>query len=107
VGAAVVREVGLGFKLNHRAEEDPARFGVLAIHARPLALMADLVPVHRGDGIATERAFSAVASTLELFPDAPGTRYTIDGDVYEAGNRVTVGLGPSLSLVRPHGDAAP
>ena len=32
---ATVREVGLGFKLIHRADEDPERFGVLAMHARP------------------------------------------------------------------------
>ena len=35
VGAATVREVGLGFKLNHRADDDVERFGVLAIHGRP------------------------------------------------------------------------
>ena len=35
IGAATVREVGLGFKLNHRADEDADRFSVLAIHAGP------------------------------------------------------------------------
>src|SRR4029077_18292159 len=86
VGAATVREVGMGFKLNHRADDDPERFGVLAIHARPLALVADLAAVQRGRGIAPNRAFSAVASSLEITPvTAPaGTpsgqmSYTIDG----------------------------
>ena len=27
IGAATVREVGLGFKLIHRADDDPERFG--------------------------------------------------------------------------------
>ena len=42
----------MGFKLVHRADDDPERFGVLAIHAPPLALALDLWAVHRGRGIA-------------------------------------------------------
>src|SRR4029077_13965440 len=48
IGAATVREVGLGFKLNHRADDDPERFGVLAIHAGPMVLVLDLLAVHDG-----------------------------------------------------------
>ena len=59
VNAATVREVGLGFKLNHRADDDPERFGVLAIHAPPLALIPDFPAVHAGRGIAAPRARSA------------------------------------------------
>ena len=62
VGAGTVREVGLGFKLIHRADEDPERFGMLAMHATPVALIPDLVGVYAGRGIAPRRAFSAVAS---------------------------------------------
>src|SRR4029077_5349341 len=84
VGAAPVREVGLGFKLNHRADDDPERFGVLAIHAPPLALVADLRAVHDGRGIAASRAWSGVASTLEVAPepqvaDGPAPRAADDG----------------------------
>jgi diacylglycerol kinase family enzyme len=99
VGAATVREVGLGFKLNHRADEDPDRFSVLAIHAGPVTLAADLVPVHRGLGIDPRRAYSAVASTLVIEPDEGEISYTIDGDLYRATGPLEIGLGPPLRFV--------
>jgi diacylglycerol kinase (ATP) len=101
LGVATVREVGLGFKLNHRADEDPDRFSVLAIHAGPVALAVDLVPVHQGRGIGPKRAWSAVASTLAIEAAAPKWSYTIDGDLYRAEGRIEVGLGPALRIVKP------
>jgi diacylglycerol kinase (ATP) len=102
LGAATVREVGMGFKLNHRADEDPQRFSVLAIHSGALSLALDLVPVHQGRGVAPERAYSAVASRLEIFPDTTGEHlYTIDGDLYRAVGPLEVGLGPPVRFFRP------
>jgi diacylglycerol kinase (ATP) len=100
VGAATVREVGLGFKLNHRADEDPDRFSVLAIHAGPVTLAADLVPVHRGLGIDPRRAWSAVASKLVIEPDDSEISYTIDGDLYRATGPLEIALGPQLQFVK-------
>lgn len=100
VGAATVREVGLGFKLNHRADEDPDRFSVLAIHAGPVTLAADLVPVHRGLGIDPRRAWSAVASKLSIEPEEAEISYTIDGDLYRASGPLEIGLGPALRFVK-------
>jgi diacylglycerol kinase family enzyme len=106
VGLAVgtVREVGLGFKLVHRADDDPERFGVLAIHAPPLALVPDFPAVHSGRGIAPRRAFSTVASTLDIQP-LPGARmgYTIDGDLYYADGALSIAVGPAIRFVRPGG----
>jgi len=120
VSAATVREVGLGFKLNHRADDDPERFAVLAIHSRPLALVPDLPAVHSGRGIPPTRAFSAVASTLELGPvtSRAGTpvdrkpvgemSYTIDGDLYRAPSAtLRISLGPRIQFVRPRAHARP
>jgi diacylglycerol kinase family enzyme len=103
VNAATVREVGLGFKLNHRADDDPERFGVLAIHSKPLALVADLAAVHGGRGIAPSRAFSAVASSMEITPAAGGEMsYTIDGDLYRSNERVLrLSVGPRILFVKP------
>ena len=84
VGAATVREVGLGFKLNHRADDDLERFGFLAIHARPIAIIPEFVAVHRGKGVSPSRALSAVASTLRVTPKGGTMPYTIDGDLYRA-----------------------
>jgi len=115
VGAATVREVGLGFKLNHRADDDPERFGVLAIHAPPLRLVADLRAVHDGRGISPSRAYSGVASTLEVAPRAvaagpaatgrseqPGEMsYTIDGDLYNTTGQLRITIGPPVTFVKP------
>jgi diacylglycerol kinase (ATP) len=107
VNAATVREVGLGFKLNHRADDDPERFGVLAIHAPPLALAVDLGAVLTGRGVSPARAFSAVASTLEI-TSLPGSletemSYTIDGDLYRvpAAKGLRISVGPRVRFVRP------
>jgi diacylglycerol kinase family enzyme len=108
VNAATVREVGMGFKLNHRADDDPERFGVLAIHASPLSLAADLGAVHAGRGIAPTRAYSAVASTLEITPLSSGhptgeMSYTIDGDLYRVPSTapLSISVGPRIRFVRP------
>jgi diacylglycerol kinase family enzyme len=129
VGAATVREVGLGFKLNHRADDDLERFGVLAIHAPPLALVGDLRAVHDGRGISSSHAFSDVASTLEVEPargpaksksksesesesdseskgdgrgNQPGEMsYTIDGDLYKVRGILRISIGPPIDFVRP------
>jgi diacylglycerol kinase (ATP) len=116
VNAATVREVGLGFKLNHRADDDPERFGVLAIHAPPLALVVDLPAVHAGRGVGPARAFSAVASTLEITPavtpgghQAAEMSYTIDGDLYRTSETsLRISVGPPIHFVRPriHGRGA-
>lgn len=101
VGAATVREVGMGFKLNHRADEDRDLFSVVAIHAGPVMLATDLLPVHRGRGIAPGHAWNAVASRLVIEPAPNSTAYTIDGDLYRSNGRLEIGLGPLLGFVRP------
>jgi diacylglycerol kinase family enzyme len=103
VGAATVREVGLGFKLNHRADDDPERFGFLAIHARPVALIPDFVAVYAGRGIAPSHAMSAVASQLRVIPKDGAMAYTIDGDLYRSEGPLNIEVGPPIHFVRPSG----
>ena len=106
VGAATVREVGLGFKLNHRADDDVERFGVLAIHGRPAGLIPEFPAVYQGRGISPKRAFSAVASTLKITPKAGSMAYTIDGDLYKGEGPLTISVGPHIDFVRPPGISA-
>jgi len=101
LGAATVSEIGLGFKLNHRADDHPGRFSVLAIHSSPLGLTWDLPAVRQGRGISPRRAWSALATRLVIEPDEPETVYTVDGDLYRAHGNLSVELGPALSFVRP------
>jgi diacylglycerol kinase (ATP) len=101
VGAATVREVGMGFKLNHRADDDPDRFGFLAIHGRPAAMIPDFVSVYAGRGIAPSRAISAVASRLRIVPRDSAMTYTIDGDIYRSEGPLDIAIGPPIHFVRP------
>jgi diacylglycerol kinase family enzyme len=110
--AGTVREVGLGFKLVHRADDDPERFGVLAMHSAVLSLSLDVWAVQRGRGIAASRAFSAVASQMSVHSKNGVMAYTIDGDLYRTHEPVAISLGPpivflkppSALIVRPRGD---
>lgn len=105
--AGTVREVGLGFKLVHRADEDTERFAMLAVHARPLSLLPDLWSVHAGRGIAPKRADSAIASAMEIVPRASTMGYTIDGDLYrydrDKDGPFVITLGPPIEFVKPAG----
>jgi diacylglycerol kinase (ATP) len=99
--AGTVREVGLGFKLVHRADDDPERFGVLAMHSAVLPLALDLWAVQRGRGIAPARAFSAVASRIDIQPKDGAMAYTIDGDLYRTHEPVAITLGPPILFLKP------
>lgn len=101
VGAATVREVGLGFKLIHRADDDPERLGVLAIHSGPLSLIPDFPAVHAGRGVSPSRAFSAVASTVDIEPTEDVMAYTIDGDLYRKTGPLRISVGPHIEFIKP------
>jgi diacylglycerol kinase family enzyme len=99
--AGTVREVGLGFKLVHRADDDPERFGVLAMHSAVLSLSFDVMAVRNGRGISARRAFSAVASEMHLQSKNGSMAYTIDGDLYRTQEPVAISLGPHIDFLKP------
>jgi diacylglycerol kinase family enzyme len=99
--AGTVREVGLGFKLVHRADDDPERFGVLAMHSAVLSLSLDVMAVRNGRGIAARRAFSAVASQMHVQSKNGSIAYTIDGDLYRTLEPVAISLGPHIDFLKP------
>jgi hypothetical protein len=101
LGAATVTEVGLGFKLHHRADDDPDRMGGLAIHGGPLSLLLDVLDVRLGRGLSPKRAQSFVASRVVLEPEDAETTYTLDGDLYVGRGPLAVELGPPLEIVKP------
>lgn len=101
VGAGTVREVGLGFKLLHRADDDPERFAVLAIHAGARALVGDLLAVRTGRGVSPAHGLSTVASTLEITPQEAEAPYTIDGDLYNMRGGLRISVGPRVAIVDP------
>jgi diacylglycerol kinase family enzyme len=99
--AGTVREVGLGFKLVHRADDDPERFGVLAMHSAILSLALDVPAVRSGRGVSISRAFSAVASSMDVHSRNGSMSYTIDGDLYRTHEAVSISVGPRIMFVKP------
>ena len=108
ISAATVREVGLRFKLNHRADDDPDRFAVLAIHGSARTLIPELFSVWMGRGISSARAFSALASDLriELVPAGGDCPYTVDGDLYRLHEPLRVAIGPRVDFIDPRSNAS-
>ncbi len=101
VGAGTVREVGMGFKLNHRADDDPERFCFVAIHGGPVSLGLDLPGVHRGVGLHPKRAHVGLGRSLRIEPaNGAGCLYTVDGDLYRKNGPVSVELGPALRIFK-------
>lgn len=101
IGAGTVREVGLGFKLLQGADDDPERFAVIAIHAGAMALAPDMFAVRFGRGISPTRAYSSVASHVEISPAEPNSPYTIDGDLYRTDGPLRISVGPEVTIVDP------
>ena len=72
----------------------------------------DLWAVQRGRGVAASRAFSAVASQMDVKSRNGAMAYTIDGDLYRTHEPIAISLGPpivflkppSALIVRPRGD---
>ena len=99
--AGTVREVGMGFKLVHRADDDPERFGVLAMHAPPWRWPWTCGRCSAGRGIAPQRAYSAVASRMDVHSKNGSMSYTIDGDLYRTQAPVAISLGPPIVFLKP------
>ena len=74
---------------------------MLAMHSAVLSLAFDVRAVQTGRGIAPRRAFSAVASQMDIQPKNGGMAYTIDGDLYRTHEPVAISLGPHIDFLKP------
>jgi diacylglycerol kinase (ATP) len=100
ISAATVAQVGMGFKLNHRADEDLNRMSVVA--ARALPNLWDIISVARGKGMSQRRASTHLAAQMRLAPQNETMSYTIDGDMYRTENELVIQTGPLLQLICPN-----
>ena len=86
-----VREVGLGFKLVHRADDDPERFGVLAMHVG--AAVAGPRRVGGPTGTRDRRRSGPSARwprSMDVHSTNGSMAYTIDGDLYRTQEPVAI-----------------
>ncbi len=97
VCASVVRDLGLGMRVNYRAGEDLERPHLVASPLLPRSLGPRAVLVLLGKRIGGAGSFDDLVRSfvVRFSPEGP---YVLDGDVLRA-SEVTVSAGPSIDVV--------
>jgi diacylglycerol kinase family enzyme len=97
---ATVAEAGLGLRPFRRATEQPGAFQVLGLTAGPRRFAVELPRLLLGFPARRDRLLEGIGEKLELSARAP-LSWLLDGEIYTSKTgRLTVGLGPRVSLVR-------
>jgi diacylglycerol kinase family enzyme len=101
LGAATVEQVGLGFRAFPRAAEGRDQFQVFAFHGTLQTLAMQLPRIRAGKPVQKGLAIDPLARRFVI--EAPGEiiPYALDGDIYEAKNRVAVDIGPRVLVHLP------
>jgi diacylglycerol kinase family enzyme len=95
-----VAEAGLGLRPFRRATEQPGAFQVLGLTAGPRQFALELPRLLLGFPARRDRLLEGVGEKLELSARAP-LAWLLDGEIYSSRTgRISVGLGPRVSLVR-------
>ncbi len=97
--AGSVPEIGFGFKVFARCDEQPGFFHAVSVHGTPAQVARALHRIHRGRPWRRRVAQDEVVR--ELFVEGDGLRFTIDGDLYAASRSVRVSTGPAVEVVLP------
>ena len=106
VAAAVVEQIGLGFKPFYRCNEQPGRFAVLGIHTNAFGFVSDLPRILAGRPMRRDKVIDQVASEIVFTSlESDKLEYIIDGDTYVGDETLTLKTGPRLRFVRLTGEA--
>jgi len=97
--AGTTPDIGLGFRAFHRCDEQPGFFHAVGVTCPLLHLALTLPRIRAGRPWRRRHALDEVARELVLTADRP--RFTIDGDLYTARERVRVATGPGVEIVVP------
>jgi len=98
LGCSIV-EIGLGFKPTPRAYDQPGHYHFVATRISSLGVARRLHLVHGGKDIIHPDFFSRVAQQAEIRPKGK-FRYTIDGELYDTEEPVTISAGPVVKVVK-------
>ena len=97
---STVAEAGLGLRPFRRATEQPGAFQALGLTAGPRQFALELPRLLLGLHARRDRLIEGVGEKLELSARAP-LGWLLDGEIYSsATGKLTVSLGPRVSLVR-------
>lgn len=99
--ACSIRELGLGFKPTPRAYDQPDHFHFLAATIRPLQVLPLLPGVWLGRDLKhPEIPFTGPAKEVVVEPQGL-TRWTVDGEMYDADQPLRYSAGPEVTVVEP------
>lgn len=107
VAAAVVEQIGLGFKPFYRvgerfrSREDgrPDAFAVLGIHCDAVAFVAELPAILGGKPMRRDKVIDQTARHV-VFESDEQLEYIIDGDTYVQKGSLTLRVGPKVRFLR-------
>ena len=99
VYASTIEDIGLGFRPTYRAREQAGRFHVFAGPIPARELVRRLPAIRLGRPTRSPSVYDALASHLTAVFGAP-TPFMIDGDLMEPVDRLDVGLGPVVRVIR-------
>ena len=97
--AATTPDIGFGFRVFHRCDEQPGSFHAVGVHGTALQIALGLPRIRAGRPWRRRIAHDEVARELVL--DGEALRFTVDGDLYLAERRVRVSTGPAIEIVLP------
>lgn len=98
VAASTIDQIGLGFRPFVRCEAQPGEFHALAILCSPVRFCLMLPWLRTGRPLPQDHVPDTLAHTFVFESDEP-IEYTIDGDLHQAGNRITIETGPRLQII--------
>lgn len=98
VYAATVTELGLGFRIAHRAGTSPGKFHVLAGNPPIGPLIWKLPHAKFGWPLQAQGLFDDLASQVEVRFESP-TRFMIDGDILPPADGLSLAVGPTLRIL--------
>jgi diacylglycerol kinase (ATP) len=99
VAAAVVEQIGLGFKPFYRVHERPDAFALLGIHTTAVGFVAELPNIMAGKPMRRDKVIDQIATDV-VFESDEQLEYIIDGDTYVQSGALRLQVGPTLRFLR-------
>jgi diacylglycerol kinase family enzyme len=99
VAAAVVEQIGLGFKPFYRVHERADAFALLGIHTDAVGFVAELPNILSGKPMRRDKVIDQTARHV-VFESDEQLEYIIDGDTYVQEGSLTLRVGPKLRFLR-------
>jgi len=104
IAAAVVEQIGLGFRPFYRLHDRPGCFQILGIHTDVVGFISELPRIFAGAPMRRDKVIDSLATEVVIQSDSE-IGYTVDGDTYVVRDRLELGVGPRVTLIRLSGDA--